>query len=96
VRLVHASAESLPLPDASADIAFCDWGASRFADPDAWVPEAARILRSGGLLAFSTATPLLDVCWASGADAPKRLMTDYFGLTASWTMRQLFQRTDGD
>jgi SAM-dependent methyltransferase len=97
VRLIHASAEALPLPDASADIAFCDWGASRFADPDAWVPEAARILRSGGLLAFSTATPLLDMCWASSAEAPTvSLVVDAFGLDRVVDDETTeFQRTNG-
>jgi len=99
LRLVHASAESLPLPDASADIAFCDWGASRFADPDRWIPEAARILRPGGLLAFSSATPLLDLCWLDGTDAPAtRLLRDAFGLDRVVDDGQTveFQRTDGD
>src|SRR3989304_5145130 len=54
VRLVHASGEAVPLPDACVDIVFSDWGAFRFADPDLVVPEAARLLRPGGLLAFST------------------------------------------
>jgi SAM-dependent methyltransferase len=98
LRLVHASAESLPLPDACADVAFCDWGASRFADPDRWIPEAGRILRPGGLLAFSTATALLDVCWPGGAEAPgEQLTTDYFGLDRVVDGETTeFQRTDGD
>lgn len=98
IRLVHASAESLPVPDASADVAFSDWGASRFADPDRWVPEAARILRPGGLLAFSTATPLLDVCWPDGAEAPvERLIGGYFELDRVVDAETTeFQRTDGD
>ena len=96
VRLIHAAAEAVPLADASIDIVFCDWGASRFADPDAWIPEAARLLRPGGLLAFSTASPLLDLCWA-GADAPgERLVADYFGLDRIVADDVVeFQRTDG-
>ena len=98
LRLIHASAEALPLPDAVADVAFCDWGASRFADPDRWIPEAARVLRPGCLLACSTATPLLDVCWPAGAEAPEaRLMNDYFGLDRIEDANTIeFQRTDGD
>ena len=41
--LVHASGESVPLPDASFDIVFCDHGAMSFADPYNTVPEAARL-----------------------------------------------------
>src|SRR5688572_19915574 len=55
--LVHSGAESVPLPDGSFDVVFADHGANRFADPYLWVPEAARLLRSGGLLAFSGSTP---------------------------------------
>jgi SAM-dependent methyltransferase len=79
--LVHASAEEVPLPDASFDIAFCDHGAFTFADPHRTVPEAARLLRDGGLLAFNMSTPLLDICWPEEADeVTQTLWLDYFGL----------------
>jgi ubiquinone/menaquinone biosynthesis C-methylase UbiE len=48
--LVHGSAEDVPLQDCSFDIVFCDHGAMTFADPLLTVPEAARLLRPGGLL----------------------------------------------
>src|SRR5665811_2471242 len=51
--LVHASAEAVPLPDATFDIVFCDFGAMTFADPYRTVPQATRLLRPGGLFAFS-------------------------------------------
>ena len=47
--LVHASAEAVPLPDRSFDIVFCDYGAMTFCDPYVTVPEAARLLRPGGV-----------------------------------------------
>ena len=98
IRLIHASAEAVPLPDASVDIAFCDWGALRFADPALVVPEAARLVRAGGLLAFSTATALLDLCWADGATAPgPGLLRDYFGLgRLDLETTTEFQLGDGD
>ena len=52
--LIHGTAEAVPLPDASFDIVFCDHGAMTFADPYRTVPEVARLLRRGGLFAFST------------------------------------------
>jgi len=61
--LVHASAEAVPLPDASFDVVFCDHGAMTFADPDRTVPEAARLLRPGGLFAFNAESPLHFICW---------------------------------
>ena len=53
IKLVEASAEAVPLPDESFDVVFCDHGAFNFTDPNRSVPEAARLLRPGGLLAFS-------------------------------------------
>jgi len=79
--LINASAESVPLQDASFDIAFADHGAFTFADPYRTVPEAARLLRAGGLLAFNMVTPLCDICWPPDADEiTDRLSLDYFGL----------------
>ena len=79
--LVHASAESVPLPDAGFDVVFCDHGAMTFADPYRTVPEAARLLRPGGLLAFCHGSPILDLSWPADADeAGDRLVRDYFGL----------------
>jgi SAM-dependent methyltransferase len=79
--LVHGSAEATPFADASFDIAFCDYGAMTFADPYRTVPEAARLLRPGGLLAFCTGTPILELTWPTGDDHPvQRLVNDYWGL----------------
>ena len=79
--LVHASAESVPLPDASFDIVFCDHGAMTFADPFLTVPEVARLLRPGGLFAFSHASPILMLAWALDAErAGDCLVNDYFGM----------------
>ena len=48
--LIEASAENVPLPDASFDLAISEYGASIWCDPYAWIPEAARLLRPGGAL----------------------------------------------
>jgi len=83
LELVHGSAESLPFEDARFDIVFADHGANRFADPYRWVPEAARVLRPGGLLAFSGGTPFEAICFDEEADTwVPRLERPYFGLHA--------------
>jgi SAM-dependent methyltransferase len=79
--LVHASAEEVPLPDASFDVVFCDHGGMTFGDPYRTVPEAARLLRPGGLFAFSHVAPLAMVCWNPETDATERqLHMPYFGM----------------
>jgi ubiquinone/menaquinone biosynthesis C-methylase UbiE len=81
--LIHASAERIPLPDGSFDIAFCDHGAMTFADPYRTVPEAARLLRSGGLFAFNHHTPIEAIAWPLDSDrVGERLVNDYFGMHA--------------
>ena len=80
-ELVHGSAESLPFADASFDLAFADHGANRFADPLLWVPECARVLRPGGLLAFSGGTAIEAICVNPETDTwEPRLHRSYFGL----------------
>ncbi len=79
--LVHSSANATPFADASFDVVFCDHGAMSFADPHDTVPEAARLLRDGGLLAFSMSTPILDIAWALDAEHPDaQLVLDYWDL----------------
>jgi ubiquinone/menaquinone biosynthesis C-methylase UbiE len=60
--LVEAVAESVPLPDASFDLAVSEYGASIWADPFRWIPEAARLLRPEGRLIFLRSTPLSILC----------------------------------
>ena len=80
-RLIHADAAEVPLPDASVDLVFCDHGAMVFADPYRTVPEAARLLRDGGLLAFSMHTPLAEACWPVSSEEPvERLVNPSFGM----------------
>jgi SAM-dependent methyltransferase len=52
--LLLGNAERVPYPDASFDVAISEYGAALWADPYAWVPEAARLLRPGGSLTMLT------------------------------------------
>lgn len=79
--LVQASADITPLADGSFDVVFCDYGAMTFLPPEHSVPEVARLLRPGGLLAFTTTHPLLWCCWPPGVDeAGPELVRDYFSI----------------
>lgn len=87
--LVQGSGEQLPLKDESFDIVFADYGAFTFADPLRTVPEAGRVLRGGGLLAFSILGPLYEITTPVDSDhAGDRLVYDYFGMRS-------FQEPDG-
>src|SRR3954452_816044 len=76
VPLVQGSGEQLPFRDASFDIVFCDHGALSFCDPAVSVPECARLVRAGGLLAFCCTHPLLYLTWddANGKQTRKLQM----------------------
>ncbi|MGH2356365.1 MAG: class I SAM-dependent methyltransferase, partial [Chloroflexota bacterium] len=84
VRLVHGSAERLPVAEGVFDLVLSDHGAMSWGDPDRTVPEVARVLRPGGLLVFCASSPFLRLCWDDEAGqwgAPgDRLRRDYFGL----------------
>jgi SAM-dependent methyltransferase len=79
--LIEASAEAVPLPDASFDLAFSEYGASLWCEPEAWIGEAARLLRPGGRLVFLTNSPLLMLCTPlDGSAASERLERPQFGM----------------
>jgi SAM-dependent methyltransferase len=79
--LIHASAEDIPLPDESFDVIWSEYGACLWADPYLWIPEAARLLRPGGLIEFMTNGAILMLCMPED-DSPAldRLLRDYFGM----------------
>jgi len=60
--LIEASAEDVPLPDASFDLALSEFGASIWCDPYRWIPEAARLLRATGRLVFMMGSHLAILC----------------------------------
>ena len=79
--LIEAAAEDVPLPDASFDLAVSEYGASIWADPYRWVPEAARLLRPGGRLMFLVNGLLLTLCSPDAEEpASDRLVRPYFGI----------------
>jgi SAM-dependent methyltransferase len=62
LELVEAFGEDVPLPDDSFDFAVSEYGASIWADPYKWIPEAARLLRPGGELVFHRNSTLVMLC----------------------------------
>jgi SAM-dependent methyltransferase len=81
--LLRASAEAVPLPDESFDVAFSEYGASIWCDPYLWIPEAARLLRAGGELLFLVNGTISMLCSSmQEPDAPmdEQLHNDYFGM----------------
>ena len=67
--LIEASAEDVPLPAASFDLAFSEYGASIWCDPHLWIPEAYRLLRPGGRLVFLRNSPLVVLCALEDPDS---------------------------
>jgi SAM-dependent methyltransferase len=78
--LVEAPAEDVPLPSDSFDVAFSEYGASLWADPERWIPEAARLLRPGGRLTFLTNAVLLHLCLPDEGRATTTLQRPQFGM----------------
>ena len=80
--LLHGNAEAVPYPDASFDFAISEYGVCLWADPERWVPEAARLLRPGGRLVFLTNSFLLTLCMPAEDDvaATDRLLRPAFGM----------------
>ncbi len=76
-------AESVPYPDGSFDFAISEYGSALWADPYRWVPEAARLLKTGGELVFLTNSPLSIMCqqdYESDGPLGPELLRPYFGM----------------
>ena len=78
--LIKASAEEVPLPDASFDLAISEYGASIWCDPYAWIPEASRLLRPGGTLVFLRNSTLSVLTCPDVGPSTETLIRDHFGL----------------
>ena len=80
--LIHGNAEQVPYPDRSFDLAISEYGASMWADPYRWVPEAARLLLPGGEMIFLTNSALFTLCVPEQdeAAATDRLLRPAFGM----------------
>ncbi|MGH3081761.1 MAG: class I SAM-dependent methyltransferase [Gaiellaceae bacterium] len=78
--LVEADAADVPLPDASFDLALSEYGASIWVDPEKWIPEAHRLLRTGGELVFLCNSPLSVMCTPDEGKIEERLLRSQFEL----------------
>jgi SAM-dependent methyltransferase len=81
LEFVEAFGEDVPLPDASFDLVVSEYGASIWADPYKWIPEAARLLRDGGELVFLRNSTLVILC-SPDEDVPatETLQRPQFGM----------------
>jgi SAM-dependent methyltransferase len=96
--LIEAIGEDVPLPDASFDLVLSEYGASLWADPYRWIPEAARLLRPGGRLIFLRNSTVSVLCMTMEG-VGKQLVRPQFGLhKVEWedTHEVEFQLGHGD
>ncbi len=54
IEFVENFCEALPFPNSCFDFAISEYGASLWANPFRWIPEASRVLKTGGRLVFMT------------------------------------------
>ena len=82
VVLLEAFGEQLPFPDESFDFAISEYGASLWADPYQWVPEAARVLKPSAQLVFMTCHPISQLCCPEQPDLRNgtELLRPYLGM----------------
>lgn len=81
VPLVQASAHMTPFGDAVFDVVFSDYGATTFVDPYLTVPEAARVLKPGGIFVFAATSPIYMMCLDLSTDeVTTTLQRPYFGM----------------
>jgi SAM-dependent methyltransferase len=80
--LVRAAAEDVPLRDGSFDLIISEYGAAIWSDPYRWIPEASRLLRSGGELVFLGNSTLLMLCVpdVDGLAAGRELVRPQLGM----------------
>jgi SAM-dependent methyltransferase len=84
--LVEAYGEDVPLPDAAFDLVLSEYGAAIWADPYAWIPEAARLLRPGGRLVFLGNSPISLLCSPATVPVLEQLQRPQFGMHRfDWT-----------
>ncbi|HUP06187.1 MAG TPA: methyltransferase domain-containing protein [Caldimonas sp.] len=81
ITWIHGNAEQVPRPGGSYDFAISEYGAAIWCDPFAWIPEAHRLLRAGGVLAFLGSHPLALACTPlDGSPTSDTLVRDWFAL----------------
>jgi SAM-dependent methyltransferase len=73
--LVQGDGEAVPLRSGWSDVVVSEHGVGVWCDPDRWVPEAARLLRPGGVLVVLVNSLLSALCVPDGAGpAGERLL----------------------
>jgi SAM-dependent methyltransferase len=84
VKFVEGFGEQLPFPDSCFDFAISEYGASLWADPYEWIPEAARVLKPGSQLVFMTNHAFAICCEPDEEDdsvpMSEQLQRPYLGL----------------
>jgi 2-polyprenyl-3-methyl-5-hydroxy-6-metoxy-1,4-benzoquinol methylase len=87
IEWVHGNAERVARPNSSFDFAVSEYGASLWADPEVWIVEAARLLRTGGRLAMLTSHPFAALCAPlDGSIVNEQLHRPYFDMRRfDWT-----------
>jgi SAM-dependent methyltransferase len=80
LEFLEENAERTSLPDASFDLAFSEYGASIWCDPELWIAEAARLLRPSGELIFMRGTTLVILCMPNEGNVTEQLVRSQRGI----------------